>query len=248
MDIIKCPVCNEKLKITTFEKQKVDVCQTCGGIWFDKGELLEVVSGLLSKKVIEAESVEEAYKKETAAYENTNQFRRYCPKCKAELEGFNYSYDSNVFLDKCPVCSGVWADKEELEAVAKYIKGNPEVDKFAEALASELKKTSNSKLGRLSSRKAKFTAVVIALLYLIVAPFAGGLELFLHTLAFLVISLACIFFGEDLGRVTGTRFRLKLVSPMITKPTPGFIVVFGGWLWLLSPILFFLYDVLIGKY
>jgi Zn-finger nucleic acid-binding protein len=36
MDKIKCPVCNKSLKTITYENREVDVCQACGGIWFDK--------------------------------------------------------------------------------------------------------------------------------------------------------------------------------------------------------------------
>ena len=122
MDTIKCPVCNEALKTITYQKQKVDVCQSCGGVWFDEGELLNTINGLVSKDLIKGQSVEKAYGKKAIASEDIEKFKRHCPRCKVELEVVNYSYDSNVFLDRCPNCLGMWADKKELEAVAKHIK------------------------------------------------------------------------------------------------------------------------------
>jgi Zn-finger nucleic acid-binding protein len=231
MDKIKCPVCNKSLKTITYEKQEVDVCQTCGGIWFDKGELLEVISNLLFKDKVEFESIGKAYKKKAVASKDLNPSQRCCPRCKVCLESFNYSYDSNVFLDRCPSCLGIWADSGEVKRIAKYIKGNPEMNKFAEALASELKKTS-----KLSSKKGKIAAVIISLLYLTAFSLLGGLEGFLRILMFLVLPLACIFFGEELGSLTGIRFALGFCRPVVTKSTPGFLVVLGGWIVLLLPL------------
>ncbi len=237
MDTIKCPVCNKDLKTITYENQRVDVCRSCGGVWFDKYELLEIVDGLLSKNLIEPESVKEAYGKRAIASKDVGQSEKYCPRCKEALEVFNYSYDSNVFLDKCSNCKGVWADRKELEAVGKYIKGNPEVDKYAEVLASELKGPS-----RLIGKISKIAAVVISLFYLTAAYFLMGLKGSLKTLIFLVLPLSCIFFGENLGKLTGIRFGLSFLRPVVTKPTPGFLVVFGGWLLLLSPLFVFIYE------
>jgi len=231
-------VCNKDLKTITYENQRVDVCRSCGGVWFDKEELLNVVDGLLSKNLIETESIKEAYGKRAVASEDIDKFRRYCPRCKVELEVFNYSYDSNVFLDRCPICLGVWADRKELESVGKYLKGNPEVDKYAEVLAAELKEPS-----RLISKISKVAAVVIALFYLVAASVLMGLEGFLRVLMILVLPLACIFFGEDMGKVTGARFGFSYCRPTITKPTPGFILVWGGWLFLLMPIFVYIYEI-----
>ncbi len=237
MDTIKCPVCNKDLRTITYENQRVDVCQTCGGIWFDKEELLNVVDGLLSKNLIESESVKEAYEKRAVASKDLEQPKRYCPRCKAELEVFNYSYDSNVFLDKCPNCKGVWADRKELRAVGKYLKGNPEVDKFAEVLAAELKEPS-----RLIGKISKVAAVIVSLFYLVITSVVMGLEGFLKIFMFLVLPLSCIFFGEHLGRLTGVNFHFTYLRPMITKQTPGFLVVLGGWLLLLLPLFVYIYE------
>jgi len=36
---MQCPRCDEKLHATTFEQVEVDVCDKCGGLWLDSGEL-----------------------------------------------------------------------------------------------------------------------------------------------------------------------------------------------------------------
>jgi hypothetical protein len=36
---LQCPRCDGKLKTTTFENVAIDVCEKCGGVWLDSGEL-----------------------------------------------------------------------------------------------------------------------------------------------------------------------------------------------------------------
>ena len=51
---LACPKCDGKLVETAFENIKIDVCDKCTGVWFDAGELAQVVdknenSGWLSR-------------------------------------------------------------------------------------------------------------------------------------------------------------------------------------------------------
>ncbi len=40
---LNCPKCDGKLVETDYENVSVDVCDTCSGVWFDAGELAQVV-------------------------------------------------------------------------------------------------------------------------------------------------------------------------------------------------------------
>ncbi len=40
---LACPKCEGSLVETAYEKIKIDVCNKCGGVWFDAGELAQVV-------------------------------------------------------------------------------------------------------------------------------------------------------------------------------------------------------------
>lgn len=51
------------------------------------------------------------------------------------MRRFNYSYDSNVFLDKCPDCGGVWTDGGEARLIAGYLKENPQATAIGRELA-----------------------------------------------------------------------------------------------------------------
>lgn len=40
---LQCPKCDGTLYETTYENIKIDVCNTCTGVWLDAGELAQVV-------------------------------------------------------------------------------------------------------------------------------------------------------------------------------------------------------------
>lgn len=51
---LDCPKCDGKLIGTDYEDIKIDVCNSCGGVWLDAGELAQIVeknenSGWLSR-------------------------------------------------------------------------------------------------------------------------------------------------------------------------------------------------------
>lgn len=51
---LQCPKCDGVLQETDYENIKIDVCDKCNGVWFDAGELAQVVdknenSGWLSR-------------------------------------------------------------------------------------------------------------------------------------------------------------------------------------------------------
>lgn len=40
---MNCPKCEGKLIETDYENIKIDVCETCSGVWLDAGELAQIV-------------------------------------------------------------------------------------------------------------------------------------------------------------------------------------------------------------
>ncbi|MHA1575715.1 MAG: zf-TFIIB domain-containing protein [Alphaproteobacteria bacterium] len=236
---MNCPVCNITLKQISCENQEIDLCQKCVGVWFDKGELLKVVNSLLDKNKVDPQTVMEAHSKEIIDSKSIKQLTRNCPRCQVEMQMYNFFYDSNVFLDKCSRCDGIWADKGEMQAVSKYLKGNSKMDSYANSLIKECGKHQKSE-----NKIFKIIAVLIALVYLIII-FHGDCSRFnpFFRLELLFpFALGCIFFGKEFGSKTGVRFRLS-PAPIITKPTPGIIITFMGWIMLLLPII---YKILLG--
>lgn len=81
----------------------------------------------------------------------------------------------------------------------------------------------------------KKSSLIIAVVYLILALGLGGLQWFLITVALLIVSLALIWFGEEMGDYIGGFHRIG--KPYITKKSPGSLVSLFGWALLLLPII-----------
>lgn len=81
--------------------------------------------------------------------------------------------------------------------------------------------------------KSRFLSFVVAVGYLIAAYFGGGWELVWRAAIFLILPLACIWFGDAMGSYTG----IGMGRGAITSPTPGWLVALGGWLLLLMPVI-----------
>jgi len=61
----------------------------------------------------------------------------------------------------------------------------------------------------------------------------------LLTLVYMLMPLACIWFGEEMGDYIGS-----LPGPAINRRTPGWMVKIGGWFLLLLPVIIFLFSFL----
>jgi Zn-finger nucleic acid-binding protein len=64
---VKCPICNKKMDKTLVSKDKeivLDECKNGHGLWFDKGEILEVIKeGSVNKNNKIIRVLEDMYKK-----------------------------------------------------------------------------------------------------------------------------------------------------------------------------------------
>ena len=132
---MRCPFCDNQLKKVKTKGVVVDYCMRCKGIWFDSDEFLTVAKKVSSemKDVDGARVLFEPIKVTSVKVEKDV---RLCPRCNSGMKKFNYAYDSNVILDRCTSCSGIWADDGEIQKVAQYLKK----DKRTDEIGSELVK------------------------------------------------------------------------------------------------------------
>lgn len=84
---------------------------------------------------------------------------------------------------------------------------------------------------------------LLGVAYLIVAFISGEAEEVILTMLFVGFSLALIYFGDGFGGRTGILFR----GPAITKKSPGVMVSFMGWLFILFPVVLGLGFLLFGS-
>ena len=91
------------------DKVEIDHCVTCGGSWFDKGEM-----DLLSENQNEEEMFQSHFDQKLLSGEKS----RRCPICSKRMNKFLYQ-DAHlkVWVDRCPICEGIWFDRGELESI-----------------------------------------------------------------------------------------------------------------------------------
>lgn len=101
---MECPYCEtEELEaMIEYSGVQLDRCTTCEGLWFDGGELEQV----LDSPVQGLELPEDAEKGE-----------KICPRCRVEMFVFQYP-TTQVIVDMCPDCHGLWLDGGELVEIA----------------------------------------------------------------------------------------------------------------------------------
>lgn len=120
---LTCPKCHKTLYARDLNGVEVDYCEEgCKGIWFDEGELQKVRQS--EKSGIYAEQTGSF--KEKSKDDSIKEADRTCPKCgeSAKLNRYNWDLKSDIFLDTCPQCKGVWLDFGELEGMSKYLEGS----------------------------------------------------------------------------------------------------------------------------
>ncbi|GMU60187.1 MAG: hypothetical protein AMXMBFR34_19500 [Myxococcaceae bacterium] len=108
----ECPQCNTVMRPFMVQSRKPDVdveldrCHTCGGVWFDAGEL-EIATG---RKVIKSSKACD----------------RYCPKCLIPL--LNADLTTGVAVETCRSCGGTYLDVKDIAIVTRQKPARPPED------------------------------------------------------------------------------------------------------------------------
>jgi hypothetical protein len=110
-----CPVCKNTTVVLELEQIEIDYCASCGGIWFDAGELellleTEQERARLLNLLIEDSSVKE------------KSYR--CPICSKKMKKVFVGEEKKILIDKCKKNHGLWLDKGELESVIELSSQN----------------------------------------------------------------------------------------------------------------------------
>ncbi len=131
---MKCPACAGTLQPRAFFDAEPYICDSCEGIWFERGLVPRVLRSIIASGKAGEETVKEAFGRKAEPLDARTQSRRECPVCHAPLEPFNYMYDSNVVIDKCASCGGMWTDKDEIFRIARHVRGNAAVNALGRSL------------------------------------------------------------------------------------------------------------------
>lgn len=112
---MQCPKCGESLSGFFSKDLKLARCSNCHGIWFDKNELKKVIDE--RDKNLGWMHVDLWTKKEKF---NASCGKKICPECKIGMAVLKYD-DSEVELDVCAECGGVWLDSGELTKIIDFL-------------------------------------------------------------------------------------------------------------------------------
>ncbi len=111
-----CPVCKKGALIVEYRNIELDYCPTCGGVWFDAGELelLIEAAGMGDHKryldgIIGAPEAAIPEKK------------RKCPICRHKMKKTYLDEDKKILVDICHVGDGIWFDGGEVQHLIKAL-------------------------------------------------------------------------------------------------------------------------------
>src|SRR5210317_43872 len=104
---MNCPTCkaSELRPVLTKQGVEVDYCDSCAGIWLDKGEIFHFTK---RRKEL-ANSLK-------SGVQQARPTSRQCPKTGEALQELPL-FDGTLVIDYCPASGGMWFDKGELKKV-----------------------------------------------------------------------------------------------------------------------------------
>jgi len=132
----RCPKCGKDLKSKVLGTLEVDECESCKGVWLDRGELGEAEESVdpnLNWLDFEIWKHPEKFKSKETGLK--------CPSCATNTINFEYGH-TGVEINYCPSCHGIWLEKDELP-------------KIIESLEDEISKKTVSDYVHESIREAK---------------------------------------------------------------------------------------------
>jgi len=111
-----CPICKTELKKAVFYGVEVDYCPNCLGLWFERDELREAKD----EKDNNLNWLDIDLWQEEAKFKISPQ-KKLCPSCQVPLYEVHYG-DSQIKIDLCNLCQGIWLDRGEFKKIIDYLK------------------------------------------------------------------------------------------------------------------------------
>jgi len=118
---MKCPRDGTDLERSVYEAAvEIDTCPSCGGVWLDHGELERIQESQERDYSEELRQMPNLIAGVSAMADAKHEGPLACPACGRELEKREYGFCSQVSIDGCPSCRGVWLDKGELQRLEVF--------------------------------------------------------------------------------------------------------------------------------
>jgi Zn-finger nucleic acid-binding protein len=123
---MQCPVDSHTLKdvFSSDLNLKIDLCDMCGGVWLDGGELAKAATHLRATlPQLKGKDALSLHIKDTEQWKPLTLYP--CPQDGAIMGESVYAGDSGIFINHCARCEGYWFNGGEIEKLKKYLAPNP---------------------------------------------------------------------------------------------------------------------------
>ena len=141
---MQCPKDKSAMRTILAKDLTLEVCDMCGGVWFDEEELIRTARTFAEGIPGQTEKFAPILKENDVPPPAVVQKREWpfedgvaCPVDGTTTERFAYSGDSGIILDKCKICGGIWFDGDELVRMVEYVKPNSR-DEMGRAMIQEM--------------------------------------------------------------------------------------------------------------
>jgi Zn-finger nucleic acid-binding protein len=127
-----CPSCSTELERRMIREIEVDECPDCKGIWFEDDELRKAKDS--------ADSDLNWIDFEIWKYKDRAKARSKdlpCPDCRKALVAIDYT-GTDVEVDYCPSCKGIWLDKGEFKSIIKALTDELLTKSFSEYVKASI--------------------------------------------------------------------------------------------------------------
>lgn len=132
----KCPTCSVNLSLYKVFGINVESCPKCKGVFLDKDEL----------RILKDRSQKGSWQTlrwmdnelEAVGAVNVMPSKRTCPKCTSDKQAKLVSTSfgaSNIIIDWCPECHGIWLDRDEFQEIVAFLRGQ-----LTQLTSAEMKK------------------------------------------------------------------------------------------------------------
>lgn len=110
-----CPFCKINLEESILSGVSVHYCSRCLGLWFEEGEL----RWAKDKKDEDLKWFDVDLWQDLGKFKISRD-RKLCPKDRLPLYEVSYG-DSDVSVDVCNICRGIWLDRGEFAGIMEYL-------------------------------------------------------------------------------------------------------------------------------
>jgi hypothetical protein len=125
---MRCPKCPEvEMETVEVHEVKIDRCPSCGGAWYDRGEL---------EALKDRESggdfawLDAGLWRDADRVEVDKRSQRRCPQDDVPLASVRYG-GPEVTVEVCPVCFGIWLDRGEYDRIIDHLEDEVDSETLA---------------------------------------------------------------------------------------------------------------------